>query len=634
MNGEALSLYSTLGFSLFPVNKEKRPATPHGFLDAERDLKSIERLFATYRGSGLAIATGKVSGNILVIDIDDRRGGDDSLVKLEGELGHRLPDSIRCTTPSGGQHIYLRLPETTTVSCSVDFRPGIDIRADGGYVVAPPSPGYAWELSCHPTDTTIADAPSELVRLLLERERRREEGKGWESGGFILPQEIGQGGRDNTLAQFAGQLRRGGLDTEMIFEMLQYANITRCKPPLPNKDIKRIARSIGSKPAGDARADATAMVESAKDAGGAIPGMIAHSDILARLRGYACLEAVTTGFPLLDKRVGGGLWNTQVAVLVAPTGAGKTAFALSIVRTVAKRRAVIMWTMEMDPSFLAARIAAPTLKEHYLDLIQDVESHERVVAAVPENVWFYEGRKIDDLVRIVKRVKEQTGGEIPPLVIVDYLQKISLPGEDLREKISQVSEAMRVMAQKLGCPILAISSTSRNGTTMLRKPLSFEPEELVGLGKESGDIEYDANTVITIGLDPKTGDEEEEPEWRDAIVTVAKGRFGPGQKHIAYRLNGKAGAWEEKGYAEREKKGRKPAENYDEKVADAVLAAIDKMGGTAPSKRALADAAKKRKKVALEAIDALIHEGELAVNDRNQVLRVVPGNNGVGHADS
>src|SRR5690606_2417974 len=130
-NSETLRFYTGLGFSLFPVNREKRPTTPHGFKDAVSEASLAERLFNSHRGTGLAIATGVLSGNILVIDVDDRRGGDDSLVKLEEELGHKLPDSVRCTTPSGGQHIYLRLPRGVSISCSVDFRPGIDIRADG-----------------------------------------------------------------------------------------------------------------------------------------------------------------------------------------------------------------------------------------------------------------------------------------------------------------------------------------------------------------------------------------------------------------------------------------------------------------------------------------------------------------------
>ena len=116
----------------------KHPRTPNGFKDATTDPAVITQWWTRWPNSNIGIATGRISG-IFVIDVDPKNGGDQSLAKLEAELGP-LPRDYVVETSNGGLHFYYAYPDNEEINCK-PFKPysGIDIRGDGGYVIAPPS---------------------------------------------------------------------------------------------------------------------------------------------------------------------------------------------------------------------------------------------------------------------------------------------------------------------------------------------------------------------------------------------------------------------------------------------------------------------------------------------------------------
>ncbi len=88
------------------------------------------------RGGQLAVRTGAVSG-LVGVDVDPAHGGDDSLSDLMAE--RLVPRTLHVHTGSGGLHLYYRHPGQPIASRPMPNRPGIDIKADGGYLVLPPS---------------------------------------------------------------------------------------------------------------------------------------------------------------------------------------------------------------------------------------------------------------------------------------------------------------------------------------------------------------------------------------------------------------------------------------------------------------------------------------------------------------
>jgi hypothetical protein len=115
------------------------------------------------------VRTGATSG-IFVLDVDVRHRGGDSLDKLTMKHG-RLPRTLTARTPSGGWHFYLAWPGVEIRNSAGSLDDGLDIRAEGGYVAAPPSViprvgVYRWEQG----STHVAAAPAWLVRLLRKPE--------------------------------------------------------------------------------------------------------------------------------------------------------------------------------------------------------------------------------------------------------------------------------------------------------------------------------------------------------------------------------------------------------------------------------------------------------------------------------
>ena len=139
----------------------KHPRTSTGFKKASTNEKVIRRW--RWETANIGIATGAVSG-LLVIDIDPRHGGDKTIKALIKELGE-LPPAPRVKT-GDGWHLYFLHPGRHVASRN-DFAQGIDIKADGGYVIAPPSNHlsgvrYQWEI-----DPKKAGLPS-LPKLWLD----------------------------------------------------------------------------------------------------------------------------------------------------------------------------------------------------------------------------------------------------------------------------------------------------------------------------------------------------------------------------------------------------------------------------------------------------------------------------------
>lgn len=125
----------------------KHPWVTGGFKAATADPDLIRAWWTKWPNANVGIATGAVSG-IAVLDIDPKRGGLDSLATLEEEVGSIARDAA-VHTGGDGLHFYFAHPGVR-IQSRQNLLPGIDVRGDGGYVVAPPSvhesgQRYAWK---------------------------------------------------------------------------------------------------------------------------------------------------------------------------------------------------------------------------------------------------------------------------------------------------------------------------------------------------------------------------------------------------------------------------------------------------------------------------------------------------------
>ena len=238
------------GLAVFPCHSgAKTPATSNGFKAATKDPDKIQRLIQP--SHNLGVRTGLESG-VFVLDVD-MPGGDESLEALEAERGE-LPETVLATTPRGGLHFYFAYPRDCEVNNSAGtLAKKLDIRGEGGYVVAPPSSttkgSYAWVEGKAPGEVPIAEAPEWLIERATKEPSRKKRScvkrrtvvEGTVAEG--LPDEIPEGKRNDSLMHEAGRLRRRGYGEDDIIAVLSVINSQRCNPPLPACEVHQIAAS-------------------------------------------------------------------------------------------------------------------------------------------------------------------------------------------------------------------------------------------------------------------------------------------------------------------------------------------------------------------------------------------------------
>jgi hypothetical protein len=214
---------------LKPGSKLPGLASWKAYQDRKPTLDELERWFAE-TANNVGIVTGKVSG-IVVVDVDGPAG--EETVKPLG-----IPRTPTANTPHG-RHIFLRHPGEP-VPNRAHVAPGVDIRADGGFVVAEPSVVEGARYSFFPA-FGLGDAPFATVGLLPNA---------WMNGSGVvvqpkLPEQIHDGQeRWRHLLSLAGTLRNRGMGEAEIVEQLAVFNRNRCRPPKPQADVRRIAQWV------------------------------------------------------------------------------------------------------------------------------------------------------------------------------------------------------------------------------------------------------------------------------------------------------------------------------------------------------------------------------------------------------
>jgi putative DNA primase/helicase len=215
----------------------KRPLTEHGLKDATITILGVNEYWGKWPKANIGIA---IPDGFFVLDADIEHNGYDSLGKLQESIG-ALPETLQITTGSGGAHFWYKTDKPIRNTVKLAAYEGLDIRGVGGYVVAPPSLhryGQRYEVSSV-WNGPIMPAPEALIELCLAKQTAVI------SNAPGIEGEISEGTRDSTLTSLAGSMRRRGLPESVIYKALCETNQSLCKPPLPDSDIQRIAKSVG-----------------------------------------------------------------------------------------------------------------------------------------------------------------------------------------------------------------------------------------------------------------------------------------------------------------------------------------------------------------------------------------------------
>lgn len=211
---DAALRYAARGWAVFPCHEPaggrcscgrsdcaspaKHPRTPRGLRDATHDLGVIAGWWRRWPSANVAVRTGAASG-VVVLDVDPDHGG----LKTLGELQRRhggLPPGPAVRTGSGGRHYWFAHPGDPVRNSAGRLGPGLDIRGDGGYVIAPPSLHAAGNQYLWASEVGLAPAPDWLLASCRERDQIVT----WATPALYSTRDVGAWAR----AAFEGELGR------------------------------------------------------------------------------------------------------------------------------------------------------------------------------------------------------------------------------------------------------------------------------------------------------------------------------------------------------------------------------------------------------------------------------------------
>jgi hypothetical protein len=206
--------------------------------------EQMMRWYERWPKANLAVITGEISG-IVVIDIDPKHAGEESLAAMEARHG-ALPKTVESVTGGGGRHLYFAYPGRE-VRNRAGLAPGIDMRGHGGCIIVPPSvhpsgKKYQWRSGHAPGQVELAPLP-----VWLEQPRFPGDGlQGhpltyWRA---LVREGVKEGQRNTTIASFTGHLLWHDVDPDVVMELILAWNRVRCSPPLDDEEVIRTVRSI------------------------------------------------------------------------------------------------------------------------------------------------------------------------------------------------------------------------------------------------------------------------------------------------------------------------------------------------------------------------------------------------------
>lgn len=251
-------------------------------------------------------------------------------------------------------------------------------------------------------------------------------------------------------------------------------------------------------------------------------------DALALMRNRAEGKAkpIATPWAKVNEAIGGGFWP-GLHVLTGGTAEGKSQFALQLTLDAAEQGTPVLYIgLELGREDLVARLLGLMMHRQWSDIYlgkdrdalrMATDSYAAKLEVLPirlevRGAFGWHADLMRERVQALREAHPEPAGpgSLPILVVLDYLQVIGTTENaprELRERIGQAAYTGRSLATNHGAAVLLLSSVSRENIKMLSErrekghlgdDKQMHPSELVGLGKESGEIEYSADTVLAL----------------------------------------------------------------------------------------------------------------------------------------
>lgn len=554
------------GFAIFPVKEGSKdpPLTKWGKGgDGERattDPSIIRQWWKSWPNANIAIATGP--SNLLVVDVDVKDGKDGGGAFLKLDLMYApIPMTLTVRTPSGGWHSYFRVK--VPVGCRTNLLKdqigeGIDIRSEGGYVVAPGSELPTGVYEYEDPNVPIAAAPQELLDVINQEQ---DPSPGSVEPGRFSPEQL-----EEMLTHLDPTEYR---DHGRWFQIMcachhatqgegceEFVAWSTSDPWYSDHDeiIRYRWGTLGGKSSRpkDLVTEAT-LVQHVREAGGVIPGESAADDFppLPDLSGgskrFLTLEEIKH-LPLPTYLIYGFIPEESLVVLFGAPGTYKTFLALHAVLCVANgtpffdrpvMQGEVFYLAGESPAGFRLRIAA--WEQHY-----GYASGPPPFCLQPGGAVLNQGNEVDKLIKDILAISKS-----PKLIVIDTLQVYLEGNENSPEHMGAFVRACLKLRDKTKGTVLVIHHLGKDANKGARGHTSlagsadamFEMTKQGLLAQLMCRKMKEADDQIQITLEPLTVVVEPDGAFADSLVLIeSEQSFNTEEvkiRALATRLNGK-----------------------------------------------------------------------------------------------
>jgi replicative DNA helicase len=492
--------------------------------------EEINNWFNLNPDANIGIVTGRVS-NLVVFDFDSA-----SALEYAQETGG-LPESTAVVKTCKGFHFYMRHPDFD-VSSHVNTDLGLDIRAEGGYVVAHPSvhgsgKTYEWLegssiLDIEPAPCTQwmidylknastgnkpASTKKETKELPKKAETIQPERKETETNGYadLLKNGCSQGGRNKSAISLVGHLFKTDMKDTEIWEMIQIWNRNQVKPPLGHDELKTIFESVRNAEQKTKEAK-TIKIDSLLDD--------VNKAISEYQQNHVMIPFAGDNLSKLESHMNGGFIGGRLYIFGGIPSAGKTVLLNNIADNIClKNYPVLFFSYDdgMDELLCRtfSRFAGKDIEELNQRTCKNIESIGKLPEVKNIRSLKYIVKQMFPVERwhdLIEQIKKKHGK--PPVIILDYLRKLKSEKSngDERLRVDGLLSSLTDIAKIHNTPVIAISELARD---------SYKSGQRLSMAsfKESGTIEYEASWlgILAAVEEGKNGEYIIKENWEHII---------------------------------------------------------------------------------------------------------------------
>lgn len=456
----------------------KHPRTLNGLKSGTTNENVIREWWDLWPRANIGIVTGSGSG-ILVLDVDAKRSVDIGGALIpEGEaaledaerLYGALPETLSAVTGSGGRHVVFRYPPDGEYRNRAGLLPSIDVRADGGYIVAPPSMhasghAYAWANNAQP-----APAPGWLLDLIR--------GPGISRATTSSTEVIPQGQRNTELYRVACRLRGEGLEEPDILLRLEGENAARCQPPLDHEELRVIAHSASRHeineppPIWDLPESPVHAIPEGADLATSLSDLLRNPP--------AAPEAVVEGL----------IFAGTGCIIAGPPGIGKTWISLDLALSVASGQPFLdRFKTTQGPVLIIDEEGHAYGNYSRFSMLVNGKDLRVPISDIDLRLAIGKGIRLDTDTGIstVRRLVERYR---PSLVIADALVRFHGSDENSSSDMARFFAISKTLMANYGCAVCFVHHT--------RKPAITDVGDVADLMRGSGEIRAWPDTIMVV----------------------------------------------------------------------------------------------------------------------------------------